>query len=324
MNRRDSITTLLALGAAGISSGVCAQAYPAKRVRWIVPYAPGGFVDTRSRQLAMLLGELWKQPVLVDNRPGGGGVIGTELVVRAPADGYTLGMGSFPPLAANVSLMKSLPYDPLRDLAHVVLVEKSPLVLMVHPSVRANTVAEFVTLVKANPGKFSFGSSGIGGMHHLAGEMFRQLAGIDISHVPYKGGAPATTDLLAGHIKMMFELTYAALPSVKAGRLRPLAVTAEGRLPMLPDVPTFAESGYPTLVLSNWQGVIAPRETPRALIDQVNQSVNQLLTAGAVRDSILGQGNETGGGRPESFTALIRAEIPRWRKVVEDAKIQPV
>jgi tripartite-type tricarboxylate transporter receptor subunit TctC len=266
---------------------------------------------------------LWKQPVVVENRPGAGGVIGTEIVARAPADGYTIGMGSFPPLAANVSLMKSRPYDPLRDLAHVVLVEKSPLVLMVHPSVRANTVAELVAVAKANPGKFSFGSSGVGGMHHLAGEMFRQLAGIDISHVPYKGGAPAATDLLAGHIPMMFELTYAALPSVKAGRLRPLAVTTEARLPMLSDVPTFSESGYPALVFSNWQGVIAPRDTPRDIIDRINQTVNQLLAAGAVRDSILSQGNETGGGTPQSFTALIRAEIPRWAKVVKDANIQP-
>ena len=323
MNRRDTITALLALSAVAGPIGVRAQAYPSKPVRWIVPYAPGGFVDTRSRQLAARLGDLWKQPVVVDNRPSAGGVIGTELVVRATGDGYTIGMGSFPPLAANVSLMKSLPYDPLRDLAHVVLVEKSPLVLMVHPSVAARTLAEFVTLAKANPGKFLFGSSGVGGMHHLSGEMFRMLAGIDIAHVPYKGGAPAATDLLAGHIPMMFELTYAALPSVKAGRLRPLAVTTNTRLPMLPEVPTFAESGYPALVFSNWQGVIAPRNTPRDIIDRINQSVNQVLATALVRDAISSQGNEIGGGTPESFTALIRAEIPRWAKVVKDANIQP-
>jgi len=323
MNRRDTITALLALSTAAGPFGVRAQTYPVKPVRWIVPYAPGGFVDTRSRQLAMRLADLWKQPVVVDNRAGAGGVIGTELVARAAGDGYTIGMGSFPPLAANVSLMKSLPYDPLRDLAQVVLVEKSPLVLMVHPSVTAKTLAEFVTLAKANPGKFSFGSSGIGGPHHLSGEMFRMLAGIDIAHVPYKGGAPAAADLLAGHILMMFELTYAALPSIKAGRLRPLAVTTDTRLPMLPEVPTFAESGYPALVVSNWQGVIAPRNTPRDIVDRINQSVNQVLAMAPVRDSILNQGNEIGGGTPESFAALIRAEIPRWAKVVKDANIQP-
>jgi len=323
MNRRDTITALLALSTAAGPFGVRAQIYPVKPVRWIVPYAPGGFVDTRSRQLAMRLADLWKQPVVVDNRAGAGGVIGTELVARAAGDGYTIGMGSFPPLAANVSLMKSLPYDPLRDLAQVVLVEKSPLVLMVHPSVAAKTLAEFVALAKANPGKFSFGSSGIGGPHHLSGEMFRMLAGIDIAHVPYKGGAPAAADLLAGHILMMFELTYAALPSIKAGRLRPLAVTTDTRLPMLPEVPTFAESGYPALVVSNWQGVIAPRNTPRDIIDRINQSVNQVLAMAPVRDSILNQGNEIGGGSPELFAALIRAEIPRWAKVVKDANIQP-
>jgi tripartite-type tricarboxylate transporter receptor subunit TctC len=323
MNRRETITALLALGAAAAPIGVRAQVYPSKPVRWIVPYAPGGFVDTRSRQLATRLSDLWKQPVVVDNRPGAGGVIGTEMIVRAPGDGYTIGMGSFPPLAANVSLMKSLPYDPLRDLAHVVLVEKSPLILMVHPSVAAKTLDEFVALAKANPGKFSFGSSGVGGMHHLSGEMFRMLAGINIAHVPYKGGAPAATDLLAGHIPMMFELTYAALPSVKAGRLRPLAVTTDTRLPMLPEVPTFVEAGYPALVVSNWQGVIAPRNTPRDIIDRINQSVNQVLATALVRDSISSQGNEIGGGTPESFTALIRTEIPRWAKVVKDANIQP-
>ena len=323
MNRRDTITALLALSTAAGPFGVRAQTYPVKPVRWIVPYAPGGFVDTRSRQLAMRLADLWKQPVVVDNRAGAGGVIGTEFVARAAGDGYTIGMGSFPPLAANVSLMKSLPYDPLRDLAQVVLVEKSPLVLMVHPSVTAKTLAEFVTLAKANPGKFSFGSSGIGGPHHLSGEMFRMLAGIEIAHVPYKGGAPAAADLLAGHILMMFELTYAALPSIKAGRLRPLAVTTDTRLPMLPEVPTFAESGYPALVVSNWQGVIAPRNTPRDIVDRINQSVNQVLAMAPVRDSILNQGNEIGGGTPESFAALIRAEIPRWAKVVKDANIQP-
>ncbi|TMH81858.1 MAG: tripartite tricarboxylate transporter substrate binding protein [Betaproteobacteria bacterium] len=317
------MTALLALSTAAGPFGVRAQTYPVKPVRWIVPYAPGGFVDTRSRQLAMRLADLWKQPVVVDNRAGAGGVIGTELVARAAGDGYTIGMGSFPPLAANVSLMKSLPYDPLRDLAQVVLVEKSPLVLMVHPSVTAKTLAEFVTLAKANPGKFSFGSSGIGGPHHLSGEMFRMLAGIEIAHVPYKGGAPAAADLLAGHILMMFELTYAALPSIKAGRLRPLAVTTDTRLPMLPEVPTFAESGYPALVVSNWQGVIAPRNTPRDIVDRINQSVNQVLAMAPVRDSILNQGNEIGGGTPESFAALIRAEIPRWAKVVKDANIQP-
>ena len=323
MNGRDTIAALLVLSVAAWPTGALAQAYPAKPVRWIVPYAPGGFADSRSRQIAPRLSDLWKQPVVVENRAGASGVIGTDLVARAAGDGYTVGMAGFPPLAANVSLMKFLPYDTLRDLAHVVLVEKSPLVLMVHPSVSARTLAEFVALAKANPGKFSFGSSGIGSMHHLSGEVLRVLAGFDIAHVPYKGGALATTDLLAGHILMMFELTYAALPSVKAGKLRPLAVTTDSRLAMLPEVPTFVESGYPALVSSNWQGVIAPRGTPRDIVERINQSVNQVLAMAPVLESILNQGNEIGGGPPEAFTALIRTEIPRWAKVIKDANIPP-
>jgi len=314
--------TVLAFAVA-IVSQASAQVYPSKPVRYIAPYAPGGFVDLRARQLGARLAELWKQPVVVENRPGAGGVLGTDVVAKSAPDGYTMGMGNFASLAVNKSLMKSLPYDPLADLIHVVLVEKSPLVLMVHPSVQAKTVAEFVALAKANPGKFSFGSSGVGGPHHLSGEILRMVAGIDISHVPYKGGAPAGTDLLAGHIPMMFEMTYAALPSIKAGRLRPLAVTTQSRLPQLPDVPTFVESGYPALVVSNWQGVVVPRGTPRETVMALNAAVNRVLAIPEVRDSILAQGNEIGGGTPEAFTEFIRTEIPRWAEVIRKANIKP-
>jgi len=300
-----------------------AQPFPSKPVRFVAPYAPGGFVDLRARQLGARLAAIWKQPVVVENRAGAGGVLGTDAVAKALADGYTMGMGNLASLAVNKSLMKSLPYDPLGDLVHVVLVEKSPLVLMVHPSVPAKTVAEFVALAKANPGKFSFGSSGVGGPHHLSGEILRLMAGIQISHVPYKGGAPAATDLLAGHIPMMFEMTYAALPSIKAGRLRPLAVTTETRLPQLPEVPTFVESGYPSLVVSNWQGAVVPRGTPRETVMAINAAFNRVLALSDVRESILAQGNEIGGGTPEAFTEFIRAEIPRWAEVIRKADIKP-
>lgn len=315
-------TAVLTLGIALVAQA-SAQSYPAKPVRFIAPYAPGGFVDLRARQLGARLAEFWKQPVIIENRAGAGGVLGTDTVAKAPADGYTMGMGNLAALAVNKSLMKSLPYDPLADLVHVVLVEKSPLVLMVHPSVQAKTVAEFVALAKANPGKFSFGSSGVGGPHHLSGEILRMMAGIQISHVPYKGGAPAATDLLAGHIPMMFEMTYAALPSIKAGRLRPLAVTTETRLPQLPDVPTFVESGYPALVVSNWQGVVVARGTPRETVIAINAAVNRALAIPEVRESILAQGNEIGGGTPEAFTGFIRSEIPRWAEVIRKADMKP-
>lgn len=306
-----------------IAPHASAQVFPSKPVRFIAPYAPGGFVDLRARQIGARLAELWKQPVVIENRTGAGGVVGTDAVAKAPADGHTMGMGNFASLAVNKSLMKLLPYDPLADLVHVILVEKSPLVLMVHPSVQAKTVAEFVALAKVNPGKFSFGSSGVGGPHHLSGEILRMVAGIQISHVPYKGGALAATDLLAGHIPMMFEMTYAALPSIKAGRLRPLAVTTQTRLPQLPDVPTFVESGYPALVVSNWQGVIVPRGTPRETVMAINAAVSRVLAIPEVRESILAQGNEIGGGTPEAFTEFIRAEIPRWAEVIRKADMKP-
>ncbi|MSQ71538.1 MAG: tripartite tricarboxylate transporter substrate binding protein [Betaproteobacteria bacterium] len=317
-----ALILLCACCALGLPSASFAQRYPARTVRWIVPYAPGGFIDLRARQVATRLSELWGQSIVVENRAGAGGVIGVDIVSKAPPDGYTLGTGNLAPMAANVSLMKSLPYDPLRDLVHVVLMEKSPLVLMVNPSVPAKNVAELVAVLKANPGKYTFGSSGVGGPHHLSGEIFRILAGVDITHVPYKGGAPAGADLMAGHLPMMFEMTYAALPSLRAGRARPIAVTSEKRLGVAPEVPTFVEAGYPSLVISNWQGVIVPRGTAREIVDRINESVNQVLAMPAVRESILAQGNEIGGGAPEVFTALIRSEIPRWAKVVKEANIQ--
>jgi tripartite-type tricarboxylate transporter receptor subunit TctC len=300
-----------------------AQEYPSKPITFVVPYAAGGNADLRSRQVAQKLSIILHTPVIVDNKPGAGGNIGTAFIARAAPDGYVIGMGNFAPLAVNQALFKKLPYDPQKDLLPVVLVEKGPLVLMVNPKSPYKTVQDIVAAAKAKPGVLTFASGGIGGSHQLSAELFKQTAGIDMIHVPYKGGAPAATDLMAGNVDMMFEQMYAAMPSIQAGKLRPLAVTSKARLPALPNVPTFAEAGLPQVEVLNWQGVIAPKGTSPAIIAKLNQAVNQGLQEANMRDIIIGQGNEVGGGTPQEFAALIAAESVKWGHVVREAKIKP-
>ena len=300
-----------------------AQGWPAKPVRWVVPYAAGGFSDIRARKVGIDLARLLGQPVVVENKPGAGGVVGTDAVAKAPPDGYTFGMGNLAPLAVNVSLMKKLPYDPAKDVLAVVLLEKSPLILTAGPGLKANNLQELVAYAKANPGQVGFASSGIGGAHHLSGEMLRQRTGIDIVHIPYKGGAPAAADLMAGHVPMMFEMGYAALPSIKAGKIRAFAVTSANRLALLPDVPTMAEAGLPGFESYNWQGIILAAGTPRAIVERLNREMNAVLAIPEQRDSITGNGGEFAGGTPEAFRDFIRSETAKWAQVVQAAKIQP-
>jgi tripartite-type tricarboxylate transporter receptor subunit TctC len=299
------------------------EQWPTKPVRWIIPYAAGGFSDIRARKIGVDLARLLGQPVVVENRAGAGGVVGTDVVAKAAPDGYTIGMGNLAPLAVNVSLMKKLPYDPSKDVQAVVLLEKGPLILTAGPGLKANSVAELIAYAKANPGKVTFASSGIGGAHHLSGEMLRQRTGVDIVHIPYKGGAPAAADVMAGHVPMMFELGYAALPSVKAGKVRALAVTSTTRMALLPDVPTLAEAGLPGFESTNWQGVIVPAGTPRAIVERLNRDINAVLAIPEQRESIVGNGGEVAGGTPEAFRDFIRSETVKWGEVVRTAKIQP-
>jgi tripartite-type tricarboxylate transporter receptor subunit TctC len=231
-------------------------------------------------------------------------------------------MGNLAALAVNVSLMKKLPYDPLRDLQPVVLIERSALILTAGPGLPANSLKELIAYAKANPGKLGFGSSGIGGAHHLSGEMLKLRTGIDIVHVPYKGGAPAAADLMAGHLPMMFEMGYSSVPSVKAGKIRALAVTSSSRLPLLPEVPTMAEAGLPGFESYNWQGVVVPAGTPRAIVDRLNREINAILSQPEQRDAILATASEPAGGTPEQFRELIRSETAKWGEVVRAAKIQ--
>ncbi len=297
--------------------------WPTKSITLIATYAAGGSADTRMRLLARKLTDKLGQPVIVENKGGAGGVIGTAAIAKAAPDGYTIGSGNMAPLAVNQWLMKKLPYDPAKDIAPVILIEKSPLVLSVAMSMPVKTLGELIALAKKDPGTLTFGSSGVGGAHHLSGEMFREIAGIDIVHVPYKGGSPAATDLMAGHLNMMFEMGYSALPSIQANKIRPLAVTSTTRLAILPDVPTMAESGVADFESYNWQGIIAPAGTPAPIVARLNKVLNEILQDPDVLKAIADTGSQPIGGSPEAFGEFILAERAKWSKVIKSAGIQP-
>ena len=322
MNRRRLLQASPAL--LGAPSLVWAQdAYPSKPITLICPYAAGGNADQRSRQIGRFMASALGQPVLVDNKPGAGGNIGTEAVARAKPDGYIIGMGNFAPLAVNPTMFLRLNFDPAKDLVPICLIEKGPLVLMVPPTSPFRSVKDIIAAAKAAPGKLSFASGGLGGSHHLSGEMFKSLAGLSITHIPYKGGAPATTDLMSGQVDMMFEQMYTAAPSIRAGKLRALAITSKTRSPVFPDVPTMAEAGVPGFEVQNWQGLIAPAGTPAAVIRVLNEAVNNALKDPAIKEQMLGQGNELGGGPPDVFAALIKSEAERWGKLVKANNVKP-
>lgn len=312
-----------AFAAFGLARPAAAQEYPAKTITFIVPYAAGGNGDIRGRQISQKLATILGRAVVVENKAGAGGNIGTDAIAKAAPDGYTIGMGNFAPLAVNAALFKSLPFDPKKDLLPVALIERGPLVLMVNPKSAYKTVQDIVAAAKAKPGMLTIANGGIGGSHHLSAELFKQSAGIDMISVAYKGGSPATTDLMAGNVEMMFEQMYAAAPSIASGKLRPIAITAKARLAQYPQVPTFGETGYPAVEVQNWQGVIVPRGTPTAIIAKLNDAVNKALREPDMREKITSQGNEAVGGTPQEFAQLIAAESEKWGKVVREAKIKP-
>lgn len=322
MKRR---TLLQAMAAAGTlpQLALAQDKYPSKVITLICPYAAGGNADQRSRQMGRYLSTALGQPVIVDDKPGAGGNIGTDAIAKAKPDGYTIGMGNFAPLAVNPTMFKNITFDPAKDLLPICLIERGPLVLMVNPKSPYKSVKEVIAAAKAKPGSLSFASGGLGGSHHLSGELFKSIAGLDITHVPYKGGAPATTDLMGGQVDMMFEQMYAAAPSIRAGKLRALAITSRTRSPLFPDLPTMIEAGVPDFEVQNWQGLIAPAGTPPAIVHLLNETVNKALADPAIRDQMLGQGNEIGGGTPEQFAALVKSEGLRWGKLVKAANIKP-
>jgi tripartite-type tricarboxylate transporter receptor subunit TctC len=307
------------LGVATLSAfvtGCGAQSYPAKPVRIIVPVAAGGPTDILSRALAQKLTEAWNQPVVVEPRPGGGSNIGFELVAKSAPDGYTLLMAQ-PAFTVNVSLYKNLAYDPVRDFAPVSLATTHPLVLVAHPSVPARTVKELVALAKAGPGRLNIGSAGNGTSPHLAAAWFNTVAGVRITHIPYKGASLAVIDLLGGHTDLTFASPTAVITHLQQHRLTALGMTTAVRYPLLPNVPTFVESGYPEFVVMGWYGLLAPAGTPREIVLRVNTDVIKALAASDVRERLASLGEDPVGTSPEQFSAWIKDEVTRWAKVVK-------
>jgi tripartite-type tricarboxylate transporter receptor subunit TctC len=298
-------------------SGAWAQAYPTKPIRLVVPFPAGGTTDILAREVGQRLSVTLGQPVVIDNRPGAAGNIGADLVAKSAADGYTLLMGTVGTHAINASLYAKMPYDHVKDFAPVILVAGVPNVLEVNPALPVNSVADLIKLAKAKPGQINFASSGSGTSIHLSGELFKTMAGVDMTHVPYKGSAPAITDLIGGQVQVMFDNLPSSLQHIKAGKLRAIAVTSAKRAPALPDVPTIAESGLPGFEASSWFGIVAPTGTPRAIIARINTEVNQWLQSSEAKEKLLAQGAIPTGGTPEQFATHIRAETEKWAKVVK-------
>jgi len=296
---------------------VAAQpAYPAKPIRYIVPYPPGGPLDIVARGLAQKIGPKLGQQVLVDNRPGAGGNIGADAVAKAPADGYTILMGAVATHAINPHLYRKLPYDAVRDFTPVTLVTQVPNVLVVHPSLPVKRVSDLVGLAKATPGALSFGSGSIGSAGHLAGELFKVLAKVDMVHVPYKGAAPAVADLLGGQIHLMFDNLASALPQVKAGRLRAVAITTAQTSPHVPELPTIAASGLPGFDVSTWFGVFGPAALPQPVLDRLHTEFADALKQPDIRAQLANLGAEPAALSPQAFGAFVKRELAKYEAVV--------
>ena len=322
---RAAIATLFALMAALLcsSNALAQQPWPNKPIRWISPWPAGGANDIFSRAIAQKLTESLGQPVVVDNKAGAAGTIGSDLAAKSPGDGYTIVMGSSPTHAIAPSVYSALPYDPIRDFVPVTLVAVVPNVLVVHPSVPAKSVAELIAYAKANPGKINFSSTGNGTSQHLSGELFKTLTGVDIVHIPYKGTAPALTELLAGTVQMAFENLPTMLPHIQSGKLRALAVTLAKRSAAMPDLPTVAEAGVPGYEASVWFGVLMPAKTPRPIVDRLHDEVMKALETPDLKMRMASLGAEVVGLGPDQFAAYLTKEIPKWAQVVKAAGVTP-
>lgn len=318
MNR--IIACLVAAVLAGHTQPSLSQNYPAKSIRIIIPFAPGGGTDFIARVAAQKMTEAWGQQVIVDNRPGAGGTLGTELGVRAPADGYTFTMISSS-YSVNPSLYK-LTFDPINDITAVIQLSQGPMLLVVHPSLPAENVRELIALARAKPGSLIYASSGHGGITQLATELFNDMAGIKMIHVPYKGTGPALTDTISGQTQVLFGNVATTLPHIKSGRLKGIAVSTAKRIDAAPELPTVAESGLPGYESISCYGLIAPRNLPQPILDRVNGELNRILKLKEMSDRLAADGVSAAGGTPEAFLALIKRDIETWRRVVLKAGIK--
>ncbi len=299
-----------------VSGNAAAQAWPSRPIRYIVPFPPAGATDILARIAADKISGPLGQPVVVENRPGAAGNVGTELVVKAPADGYTILQAT---VAQSISetLYTNLPFSFGRDLAPVALIARVPNVMIVHPSVPANSVQEFIALAKARPGQINFASSGSGTSIHMSAEMFKMLTGVDMVHIPYKGSGPALADLLGGQVSVMFDNLTSSIGHIRSGKLRALAITTATRYPALPDLPTMQEAGVAGYEASAWFGIVAPKATPMEIVNRLNSEVNKMLALPDVKEKLLQQGAIAAPGTPEQFGAFIQDEIAKWAKVVK-------
>lgn len=314
---RLKLTSMIVLAMA--AAAVSAQDYPSRPIRFVVANSPGGGLDITARTVSPRLSSALGQQIVIDNRPGAAGSLAAEITAKSAPDGYTLLMGAIGNLAVNVSLYKGLDYDPLKDLAPITFAVSGSNVLVVNLTVPAKTVQELIAVARAQPGKLTYGSSGSGNAGHLAGELFKSMAKVDMVHVPYKGGAPAMIDLIAGQIQLIFSSPPTAVPQVKAGKIRALAVTTAKRSAILPELPTIAESGLPGFEADNWYGIVAAARTPRAIIGRLNAEFVRILSKPEVREVLLRQGLEVAPGTPEAFGAYMKSEYVKWARVIADA-----
>ena len=309
--------------AAAVSSAAFAQTYPARPIRFIVPWPPGGVADITTRLFARKLGENMGQTFVVDNRAGATGIIGCELAARAVPDGYTLLMGTTTTHATNPVMFKKLPYDSIADFAPISLVADAPFVLLVHPSLPVRNIKELIALAKARPGQLTFGSSGLGGSSHLGFELFNQMAGIKAVHVPYKGLAPATIDLLSGNITMSWDSTAAATPYIRDKRLRALGIGSVKRSTLMPDVPTISEAGLKGFELGSWSAMFAPAATSPDILHRLQREVIVAIKDRAIREQLAALGAEPVGSTPEELAAILRSDVVKWTKIARQANLQP-
>jgi len=299
-----------------------ADPYPEKPIRLIVPYPAGGGTDIAARWISEHLSERLKQPVIVDNRAGANGNVGTDVIAKAAPDGYTIGMATPGPVTVGRSLYPRLPYDPLKDLTPIILANASPIVLVVNSDVPAKTVAELVGAAQRSPGKFTAAIVSIGSVPHLLTELFKKSAGIEILDVPYKGGNPAAVDVMAGQVNMMFSVLPLVLPYITAGKLRPLAIASESRSLLVPDVPTFIETGYPQVVGSAWNGIVAPAGLPVNIVNALSANIAEILRTTDTRERFKALGMEPGDDTPAAFASFLKSESDKWGRVINAANIK--